>query len=130
MNKRFAIPAVTFLSALFFVFLVSATDAYMQEAASQAEDSDVAEKCLACHGPYDKLAEATSDYVAESGETVTPHMYVPHAEKQDIPACTECHVPHEIPLDDKTEVVKPDNLNYCYQSCHHMRNFQTCSSCH
>jgi hypothetical protein len=27
-------------------------------------------------------------------------------------------------------VVIPDNLNWCYDSCHHMRNFQPCSACH
>jgi nitrate/TMAO reductase-like tetraheme cytochrome c subunit len=130
MKKGFAMPGVVLLSSLMFVVLVWTTDAYMQESTPKAESGKVAAKCLACHGPYDKLAETTTDFKAKSGETVTPHMYVPHAEKTDIPACTECHTPHEIPLGDKSEVVKPDNLDYCYHSCHHMQNFQTCSTCH
>ncbi len=58
------------------------------------ETKGVAQKCLACHGDYDKLAEKTSNYKASSGETVTPHQYIPHKEKTEIPDCTECHESH------------------------------------
>jgi hypothetical protein len=89
------------------------------------------EKCLGCHGSYDKLREKTKDYKAASGETVTPHQYVPHADEQDIPECTECHTPHIIPLTDKSTVVKPKDLEFCFQpGCHHMRNLQKCRTCH
>ncbi len=96
---------------------------------SQAEKVDKS-MCLACHGPYDDIAKATADYKAPSGETVTPHQYIPHAEKQDIPQCVECHTPHPIPPESKDQVVIPDNIDFCYDSCHHMRNLQPCSACH
>ena len=87
-------------------------------------------QCLACHGPYDKLAAETADYKAPSGETVTPHQYIPHAEKQDIPECVECHTPHPIPFEPGYKVVIPNNIDFCYDSCHHIRNLQPCSACH
>jgi hypothetical protein len=108
----------------------AAKDVAVQEDAAKDEAKEATPKCLDCHGPFDKLAEATANYQAPSGEIVTPHQYVPHEEKKDIPECTECHKPHEIPLVDKSTVVKPNNLDYCYQSCHHSNNFQPCSTCH
>jgi hypothetical protein len=90
----------------------------------------VAQKCLACHGSYDKLAEKTANFKTTSGETVTPHQYVPHADKTDIPECTECHVPHPVALEDNSKVVKPDKLTYCYSNCHHMSNLQPCKNSH
>ena len=86
--------------------------------------------CLACHGPFDEIAAATADYTAPSGETVTPHQYIPHAEKQEIPQCVECHVMHPIPFESKGKMVKPDNINFCYANCHHAQNLQPCSACH
>jgi hypothetical protein len=89
------------------------------------------EQCLGCHGSYDKLAEKTSDWKAPSGETTTPHRYVPHEEKTDIPECTECHTPHIIPLQDKSAVVKPKDIGFCFNpSCHHMQNLKPCKECH
>jgi Zn finger protein HypA/HybF involved in hydrogenase expression len=128
MEKRSFLMA----GALILVFAAFAltTDTMAQEAAKQAETDEVTQKCLACHGPYDKLAQATADYTAPSGETVTPHQYVPHEEKKDIPKCTECHKPHEIPLQDKSTVVKPGNIDFCYAYCHHAQNLQPCSNCH
>ena len=102
----------------------------VQEGEGGKEADEVVKKCLACHGPYDELAKATADFTTASGETVTPHQYVPHEEKKDIPKCTECHVPHEIPLEDVSKVVKPDNIDWCYESCHHAYNLQPCSTCH
>jgi hypothetical protein len=104
--------------------------ALAQDTARQEEKQTVAQKCLACHGSFDKLAEKTANYRASSGETTTPHRYVPHAEKKDIPECTECHMPHTIPLEDKSKVVIPDKLTYCYSGCHHASNLQPCKSCH
>lgn len=94
-----------------------------------SERKTVAQQCLACHGSFDELAKKTEDYRAPSGETTTPHRYVPHSEKTDIPECTECHMPHPVPLEDKSKVVKPQNINYCF-SCHHANNLQPCKSCH
>jgi len=98
--------------------------------APKAEKQTVAQKCLACHGSFDTLAEKTVNFKAPSGETTTPHRYVPHADKTDIPECIECHVPHPIPLEDKSDVVTRDNLSYCYQGCHHPSNLQPCKNCH
>ena len=107
--------------------------ANQQEAAKPPEAAEAAgPKCLDCHGPYDKLAKETSDFTMPSGEVATPHQYVPHDEKtkENIPKCTECHTKHEIPMLDKSTVTKPDNVDYCYQNCHHVQNFQPCSACH
>ena len=86
--------------------------------------------CLACHGSFDDIAAATADYTAPSGETTTPHRYVPHAEKEFIPECVECHIPHPIPPDYKEQIVKPEKIDWCYASCHHAQNLQPCSACH
>jgi hypothetical protein len=87
------------------------------------------ETCLGCHGPFDKIAKATAEWKAASGETTTPHRYVPH-DSTDVPQCTECHTAHEIPLKDKATVVKPKDLIFCFDACHHARNLQPCKSCH
>jgi len=95
-----------------------------------AEDSTPAkEQCLACHGPFDKLATDTADFKAKSGETGTPHRYIAHDTK-DIPECTECHKPHAIPLQDKTTVEKPAGVDWCYSGCHHTSTLEKCSTCH
>jgi hypothetical protein len=128
MEKRF-----TLLLLILILALSVGTLAVAGSSAPQAAKTDKIpkEKCLGCHGSYDKLREKTKDYKAASGETVTPHQYVPHADAQDIPECTECHTPHVIPLVDKSTVVKPKSLDFCFQpGCHHMRNLQNCHACH
>jgi hypothetical protein len=127
-STLFLFAAVLTLLAGIFALLASAA----AQEILPPETKGVAPKCLACHGPYEKLREKTADYVAPSGETVTPHQYVPHEDKdaKDIPDCTECHVAHPIPLEDKSTVAKPDGVNWCYSSCHHANNLQPCSSCH
>jgi hypothetical protein len=104
--------------------------AVTQEPARKQENQTAAQKCLACHGSFDKLAEKTANYKAPSGETTTPHRYVPHADKKDIPECIECHMPHPVPLEDISKVYKPERLPYCYGGCHHASNLQPCKSCH
>jgi hypothetical protein len=96
-----------------------------------AQDSkDGKPKCLTCHGPFDKLVKAPAALKTANDGTVNPHKYIPH-DSQDVPQCTECHlVPHEIPLKDKASVVKPKDISYCYDACHHQRNLQLCKSCH
>jgi hypothetical protein len=95
------------------------------------EIKGVAKKCLACHS-YDKIRKDTAKYKASSGETVTPHQYVPHKEKEKggIPDCTECHQAHPVPLTDKSKVVKPKDIDFCYTACHHMNNLESCTKCH
>ena len=99
-----------------------------QEGSDETEMS--ASTCLACHGSFDDLAEATADFTASSGETTSPHRYIPHDDKEGIPDCTECHMLHQIPLEDVSSVVKPDNVDWCYDSCHHAANLLPCSTCH
>lgn len=97
--------------------------------ASVVEESAVkdATYCLKCHGPFEKLAEKTKDYVTEFDEKVNPHRYVPH-NSTSIVDCTECHQPHPIPFKATDDMPKP-NVDYCY-SCHHTQTFATCSECH
>ena len=130
MRKKLIIPAVIALMSGTFL-LAGATP---QEAGKEMKIEKSV--CLACHGPYDEIAAATADYVAPSGETVSPHQYVPHAEKKDIPECIECHKPHPIPPEPKEEAAEPAepaepaNIDWCYNGCHHVRNLQPCSACH
>ena len=93
------------------------------------------EECLKCHGgTLESLAAQTKNYKAPSGETVNPHVYIdklaanPHKSKV-LPDCLKCHTDHGIPPDKSK--IKPANVDYCY-GCHHMENFQKCSSsgCH
>jgi hypothetical protein len=88
------------------------------------------QKCLGCHGPYDTLKQKTANYSPNEGEKASPHQYVPHEEKKEIPECTECHTPHKVPLEDKATVVKAKGVDYCYTNCHHARNLQPCKDCH
>jgi hypothetical protein len=122
----FAALTMLLLSGVLFSMQVPAE----QETAPKEEKKIAAKTCLGCHGPYEKLREATADYKTDNGETVTPHQYVPHAEKTEIPECVECHEPHPIPLEDKSKVAKPQNLDWCYSSCHHAHNLQPCKTCH
>jgi len=89
--------------------------------------------CLNCHGPFDKLAAATSNYKAPSGEVITPHRYVPHDSKEakGIPECSNCHQPHpaEPTASDLATLPKPD-VQWCYTACHHKNNFEPCKDCH
>ena len=130
MNKRLMPFSIALILIVVFGVLILVTNAASQEPAPKEAPKTEAPKCMDCHKSFDKVAEATANYVAPSGETTTPHRYIPHAEKKDIPACTECHRPHPIPLQSKEQVVKPDNIDFCYSSCHHAHNLQPCNSCH
>ena len=128
MKKCFMMSLVILIPALFIGTLSLATGAAPQDSAGE-ETKAAKPDCLACHGPFDKLAAATAAYETPSGEKTSPHKYIPHADKKDIPDCTECHTPHPVPIQDKTAVVKA-TVDYCYISCHHAHNFQVCSTCH
>jgi len=119
------VPSLVLASVLGTFTLVGA----IQEDSDQAEITE-ASACLECHGPYDELAESTADYVTPSGETATPHQYVPHEEKKDIPECAECHESHPIPLESMEQIVRPKYIDWCYMRCHHNWDFQSCISCH
>lgn len=109
---------------------------YLAESAKLAHAADTAAKgpgaCLACHGgSFDKLAAKKASYKAPSGETINPHMYVPHDEKkpENVQDCTNCHSPHPIPLKEKINLTKV-SIDNCYLSCHHQQNFERCDKCH
>ena len=141
MFKRFCVTATVFLICAvvpFFGAFAQETPAPESgQASGGAPASDTAAPmkvdktvCLACHGSYDDIAAATADYKAPSGETVTPHQYVPHQENPEIPECTVCHKPHPIPPESQDQVVKPTKIDWCYVSCHHPNNLMPCSGCH
>jgi hypothetical protein len=92
------------------------------------------DECLGCHGPYDKLIEATANYVAPSGEKTSPHRYVPHDSKKedDIPECTECHTAHPVdPLPAKRSIdLSKVGVQFCYDACHHKKALTSCKGCH
>ena len=101
------------------------------EVVSGASEEESAVKdaayCLKCHGPFEKLAARTKDYVTEWDEAANPHVYVPHDSKS-IVECSECHDPHAIPFKPSESARKP-NVDYCY-SCHHAQTLVNCNQCH
>ena len=92
------------------------------------------DECLTCYGPFDKIIEATAKYVAPSGEKTSPHRYVPHDSKkeEDIPECTHCHTAHPLdppPAHGSIDLSKV-GVQWCYDACHHEKNFTSCKQCH
>jgi hypothetical protein len=97
--------------------------------------------CLRCH-PWAKVAEASAKYVTPEGEKGNPHMYVdldgsttkPHSSKSesDIPDCMKCHTAHALsPLPKKGDIdLKKVSVKWCYDACHHEKNFEKCDKCH
>ena len=107
-----------------------ATEEPASDAVSSATDESAVKDsayCLKCHGPFEKLAERTADYVTEWDEKANPHVYVPH-ESKTIVECAECHTPHEVPFKADEGAATP-NVNYCY-SCHHAETLANCNTCH
>ena len=91
------------------------------------------DKCLDCHGPFDKLVAATTNHVAASGEKISPHRYVPHNSKlvKDIPDCSHCHAAHSLsslPAKGSIDLSKV-SVEWCFE-CHHEKTFQSCKDCH
>lgn len=127
LKHMYLVPVVAMLLSGCLAFLNAES---LQDTGQKTENETFAQKCLACHGSFDELAEKTAGYKTPSEEITTPHRYVPHEEKKDIPECIECHQPHPIPLEDKAQVVKPNNITFCYSSCHHASNLQPCKNCH
>ena len=130
MNKKFYVVIALMLTLALGAFGLAGTVSQENAPAKKEDPKEAKPQCLDCHGPYDKIAAATAKFTAASGETVTPHQYVPHADKKEIPECKECHLSHPVPLKSKDDVVKPKDVDWCYKSCHHMNNLQPCKTCH
>ncbi len=122
MQKRFPMIVVTVVAVVICVGLALAAQAPKSTKIGK-------DQCLGCHGPFEKIAKATENFKTPAGDTSTPHRYVPH-DSQDVPECTECHIQHPIPPKDKSEVEKPKDVQFCYDGCHHMKNLQSCKTCH
>ena len=102
--------------------------------ASGPVSKDSENECLRCHGPFDKIIEASANYVAPSGEKTSPHRYVPHDSKkeEDIPECSHCHTAHPLdPMPAKGSIdLSKVGVQWCYDTCHHEKDFTPCKKCH
>jgi hypothetical protein len=131
MEKRSTLFLLIISASVLLLGMLAAAGVALDVPQKKIEIKGVAKKCFSCHS-YDKIRDATAKYKASGDVTVTPHQYIPHKDKEegDIPDCTECHQEHPIPLMDKSKVVKPKNIDFCYNACHHMNNLDSCSKCH
>lgn len=90
------------------------------------------EFCLTdgCH-TRDEIIAAGDSYVTPKGDAVNPHKMtiVETAESRENPhnspdgeplACSTCHTAHR----------QSKEINYCFDSCHHVGGFDSCSNCH
>jgi hypothetical protein len=142
MKRQFKSPfrdLFLFLMAVMIILKVCAMPA--GAAAAPAGSSQTAapptaaakDACLNCHGPFDKLAGASANYAAPSGEKIVPHRFVPHNSKdaKAIPGCNNCHEAHPLPpaANALAALSKPD-VQWCYTACHHKNNFVLCKDCH
>lgn len=115
-------------------------------AVAPAQEQDSArskDECLECHGPFEKLVSAPPRFeTRKGGDKVNPHQFValgvgdkvnPHRDaardSTSIPDCAVCHQPHPVPLASKEGLQKP-RVEWCYDTCHHVRDFTPCSKCH
>ena len=92
------------------------------------------QQCLDCHGPFEDIIKASTNYVTPGGEKTSPHRYVPHDSKleKDIPECTQCHAAHSLvhlPAKGSIDLSKV-TVQWCYATCHHEKNFTSCKDCH
>lgn len=89
--------------------------------------------CLRCH-PWASVIEASAKYVTPEGDKTNPHINVPHDSKKeaDIPDCLKCHTTHSLsPEPKKSDIdLKKVSVKWCYDACHHEKNFEKCSKCH
>jgi len=116
--------------------LTEAAESQPASTAARAKGSATAAKpegnrCLRCHGPFDKLVKKPAKYTAPSGEKINPHRYVPHDSKlvKDVPDCTNCHTPHPAkPRKGSIDLTKV-TVQWCY-GCHHVNNLTSCKECH
>ncbi len=116
--------------SILVAFCLLAASAAYSAPATPAGGEGGKDKCLACHGPFDKLTAAPKSFAPASGPRINPHMYVPHEKKDaaSIPECLNCHKVHPVPLKSKEEQPKA-NVDWCF-SCHHTQEFSACKTCH
>jgi hypothetical protein len=125
-----------------FIFVAAETRSTLNTApqagstvlAAQADAKPSQAECLSCHGPFDKLTSVTDKYTAPSGEKISPHRFVPHdsTKDEDVPECTNCHTAHPLdplPTHGSVDLSKVD-VKWCYETCHHEKNFTSCKQCH
>jgi hypothetical protein len=116
------------------IILISTSLAFGTDADDQKARKEQTALCLGCHGPFDKVMEASANWTMADGKKLNPHRYVPHDSKleDEVPDCTHCHTAH--PLDPLPAAKSIDlsklNEQWCYQACHHEKNFQSCKDCH
>ncbi|HIW76751.1 MULTISPECIES: cytochrome c3 family protein [Gordonibacter] len=89
------------------------------------------EFCLrdGCHTRED-IVQATSSYTAGKDTAVNPHEMTfstnygkdesPHEVTGEPLPCATCHTMHRASA----------GIDYCYDSCHHTKTFESCYSCH
>jgi hypothetical protein len=111
-----------------------ASAAAVAASASRPTAAPKGDKCLDCHGPFDKLIQVSASYVAPSKEKTSPHRYVPHDSKleKDIPECSHCHTSHPVdtvPAKGSIDLSKV-GVQWCYDSCHHEKTLKSCKECH
>lgn len=114
------------------VMLAGVVSAHVAGAASRTAAPPAS--CLDCHGPFDKLTEATAAWKAPSGEKTSPHRYVPHDSKKadDVPDCKNCHAEHAVSPPPATGSIDRSKItvDWCYKTCHHEKTFEPCKKCH
>jgi hypothetical protein len=114
--------------------LTSAQTTGKKAPAATAPAGPTKRDCLNCHGPFEKLVASSDKWVAPSGEKTSPHRYVPHDSKkdEDIPECLQCHTAHapDAPPAHGTVDLSKVKVDYCYETCHHEKNFTSCKQCH
>lgn len=122
---------ITLLGFLLLTLLLCSCFSQTKRTAPDEEPKGPA-ACLSCHGgSFDKLAAKTPGFKTESGLIVNPHQYIPHNKKEieNVPNCLDCHTAHSNPPKEKIDLSRVE-VESCYASCHHMRNFEKCSKCH
>jgi len=141
MRNRLAFIITGILSGV-FIFIACETRIALNSAqqsgstvlAAQSDAKPAKADCLGCHGPFDKLTKVNDKYTAPSGEKISPHRFVPHdsTKDEDAPECTNCHTAHPLdplPTHGSIDLSKVD-VKWCYEACHHEKNFTSCKQCH
>jgi hypothetical protein len=100
-------------------------------ATAAATKPSAAPTCVKCH-PFDKVIETSKDWKTPGGDKVNPHIYIPHSSKkaEDMPDCLKCHKEHSMPPKEGEVDLKKMDVQWCYDACHHEKNFVKCDKCH